>query len=113
MDWRAFDQTVLCVCGRTARFCNVGAHGGQICVSWEVVEQMLKDWGEVKPPIEPHLTPMQPQMLTGNYLQSVMQRQRAMLDAITLRTTGWVSSSVPHFLVTKLLGSLKHTSEVC
>ena len=76
------------MCGRTARFCNVGAHGGQICVSWEVVEQMLKDWGEVKPPIEPHLTPMQPQMLTGNYLQSVMQRQRAMLDAITLRTTG-------------------------
>lgn len=73
---------------RTARFCNVGAHGGQICASWEVVEQMLKDWGEVKPPIEPHLTPMAPLMLSANYLQSVMQRQRAMMDAITLRATG-------------------------
>lgn len=75
-------------CRRTARFCNAGAHGGQICASWEVIEQILKDWGEVKPPIEPNLTAMQPQSVSANYLNSVMLKQHAALDAIALRATG-------------------------
>ena len=73
---------------RTARFCNCGAHGGQICVSWEVVEQLLKDWGEMTGAIEPNLVPMQPIAITANYMQSVLSRQRAILDSITLRATG-------------------------
>lgn len=73
---------------RTARFCNSGAHGGQICVSWEVVEQLLKDWGQVSGPIEPNLVAMAPVAITANYMQSVLSRQKAILDAITLRTTG-------------------------
>lgn len=75
-------------CFRTARFCNSGAHGGQICVSWEVVEQLLKDWGQLPSPIEPHLVAMAPIAITANYMQSVLSRQKAILDAITLRSTG-------------------------
>ncbi|DBA86983.1 TPA: hypothetical protein ACH3X2_000365 [Trebouxia sp. C0005] len=72
---------------RTARFCNAGAHGGQICVSWEVVEQMLKDWGQMTGAIEPNLVAMAPIAVTANYMQSVLSRQKAILDAITLRAT--------------------------
>jgi len=78
---------VLCLF-RTARFCNAGAHGGQICVSWEVVEQMLKDWGQMTGAIEPNLVSMAPIAITANYMQSVLSRQKAILDAITLRATG-------------------------
>ena len=77
-----------CPCCRTARFCNSGAHGGQICVSWEVVEQLLKDWGQLPSPIEPNLVAMAPIGITANYMQSVLSRQKAILDAITLRATG-------------------------
>lgn len=75
-------------CCRTARFCNSGAHGGQICVSWEVVEQLLKDWGQLPAPIEPNLVAMAPIAITANYMQSVLSRQKAILEAITLRATG-------------------------
>lgn len=81
-----------CACRRTARFCNSGAHGGQICVSWEVVEQLLKDWGQLPSPIEPNLVAMAPVAITANYMQSVLSRQKAILDAITLRTTGCEST---------------------
>ena len=81
-------STILAICCRTARFCNAGAHGGQICISWEVVEQLLKDWGQLTGTIEPNVKPMSPIAVTANYMQSVLSRQKAILDAITLRATG-------------------------
>lgn len=57
-------------------------------MSWEVVEQLLKDWGQLPSPIEPHLVAMAPIAITANYMQSVLSRQKAILEAITLRTTG-------------------------
>jgi len=53
-----------------------------------VVEQMLKDWGQMTGAIEPNLVAMAPIAITANYMQSVLSRQKAILDAITLRTTG-------------------------
>ena len=77
---------MLCPCrfvNRTARFCNSGAQGGQITVSWETIEGALQQWQPDRMPVVPSAdaagaqTPVPPQELTCNYLRGLVVKLRA------------------------------------